>query len=344
MGTKKQVKKKGPRGKKARAKAKLERQWGETAIIDEDQQTHRVGKSRFLGKKLHEEKKKSLTSGRSKEDIGGPTKQEESIPENPHENDDNLNSDDSDFETDPMKKLLSLIQNSKGNSKKSIKSQRKGTNDSVVRHAMESGEDSDDSMRNSVDETDEDESSIDISVHKDDLSLDDTEQKDLDEDLLEGGINAETGVDWFRDRFSRMPLDESVIKTQSKSLTTVPVADNLDMLVTTYCGEKYLEGLLSGGKNTPRLWQEATRTAFIGTRKVLKHQWGRLYGDFSEQQAHVYPFLTRYTDMLVKIDSRKVNPLVVCCDTWPQVLTIILDHSTEKKWIKYIPCMPSIIY
>ena len=49
-------KKKGPKGKKARAKAKIDRQWGETRIENEEAQSRRIGNSRLLGKKSTERK------------------------------------------------------------------------------------------------------------------------------------------------------------------------------------------------------------------------------------------------------------------------------------------------
>eukprot|EP00980_Cylindrotheca_fusiformis_P005884 scaffold1233_cov111-Cylindrotheca_fusiformis.AAC.10 len=44
------TKKKGPKGKKARAKAKLEKRWGEVNVVDDGSKTKRVGNSRLLGK------------------------------------------------------------------------------------------------------------------------------------------------------------------------------------------------------------------------------------------------------------------------------------------------------
>ena len=49
-------KKKGPKGKKARAKAKIDRQWGEIRIENEEAQSRRIGNSRLLGKKSTERK------------------------------------------------------------------------------------------------------------------------------------------------------------------------------------------------------------------------------------------------------------------------------------------------
>jgi hypothetical protein len=83
--------------------------------------------------------------------------------------------------------------------------------------------------------------------------------------------------------------------------------------ISTFTTEsrEQLESLLPQTKEAPKKspseWQDHAQMAFAGNRKVLQNQWKRIHKRLTDDQAPIYPFLTRYADLLITTQSRKVQ-------------------------------------
>lgn len=345
-------KKKGPKGKKARAKAKLDRQWGEKVIVDEQndhrQQRKRIGKSRLLRRtgdstsamsremkeendhgtrKIGEFKKDKPQRRRMEQDDDTESSDDDGI--------DDLNflentmpggaSDDDEDEGETNASALSDLLKSIQHKSKTTK-KKKSKNNSTKNHGhleMETEDDSD------ILDDDGEESDIEDfgQLNDNELSDDADDNDDID------SINGETqpkhenfpNKDLFRERFGdRAPLDKFALENcKTKIPSIVALEETLELHVTSRQGQSQadkntvgctaMDELIPGIDSSRKDYQKIAQEAFDGNRIILRRQWQRqLKGSrqnspFSEQQAPVYSFLTRYTDMLITTDSRKVN-------------------------------------
>ena len=317
-GKQKIVKKKGPKGKKARAKAKLDRQWGETAIIDDENPNQRKGKSRLLGQgsvrfggETSERQPKGKTSPLSKSPRSALRKKDEPAKSyfssgKQRQNDDDASISDSDSdseaETAPLDDLLSAIRKSK----KKRKAIHGGDDDSVSYD----------------DEVMEDNASEDTDSCPDDSELEDyepgTDENDDDSDYSIHDTEAENNsfLDLFSHRFGRSPFLKSELK-RSPSTTRVTVDETVELHVSTSNDGNSFEGLLPNGTEVKQFgWQELAHSSFGANRKVLQRRWRRFNKRkvMSEDQASIYPFLTRYMDLLLTAETRKVGTAYVTCN------------------------------
>ncbi len=181
--SKKNEKKKGPKGKRARAKAKLERQWGET--VDESQLPHlRRGKSRLL----HQTHKQPTAS---------------KIRTDKENNDEDIqtSSDESDVEEGPALNLLlqSII--------------KKGSRQSRTREREDESE---------SETSNDDSSDAEMSV-EDTRDMDsDVEESNGEEEADDNDGDASSDVDPFSSHFNREPLsEEELAQAISDSSKTV---------------------------------------------------------------------------------------------------------------------------
>lgn len=314
MGSKQKAssKKKGPKGKKARAKAKLERQWGEVPLDDGDRKTQRVGNSRLLGKTgskairwgeaitktigaVSREGKEGYLSKRTTNPINtrfagqydGSSSSDES-------------SDDNSMSTPAaVSSLLSSIRKSSKGSGTTGK--RKTIEKATYDHGPED------------DLVDEKQSEDESSSEEDDLDLDDPDEiaegmNDDDEDSVEADNDGAT-IDFFRKRFNRELLSKSELSAGPPAPKRVLNGAPLEFLVSSSGDE--MDDLLVSEKDpakTAELWKTCSLTAFQGCRKVLQQQWKQFNRKvFASSQAPIYAPLARYADLFVTANSMKVR-------------------------------------
>ena len=334
FGKSKSDKKKGPKGKKARAKAKLDRRWGETTIQDDENQTRRIGKSRLLaksqdrssvrfGEKSTERQKVQTSSTGILRNREGSKEQTYYSSRKRHDDDDSSFSDsdnDSDLEIEitPLSNLLSSIKQSSKKKGKSKKGERTNFDPESDDEEAEMEEDN-----SGEDEMEEDEESLSENGETENLDngveIDDDDDDADDDSVLvtENGVGGdrEPALDLFRQRFSSIAMSESELENASPLTTKIPIERSHELHLSTLSKEKsdiFLDGLLPTSKNSKRSsgeWQEITEQSFSGNRKVLQRQWKRVNKTklMTDHQASIYPFLTRYTDLLVTTESRKVG-------------------------------------
>jgi hypothetical protein len=314
-------KKKGPKGKKARAKAKLDRQWGETAIIDEANQTRRIGNSRLKAK----EKKTAITWGKETQ----PNKTDRvttgilktrQTKENPYSrkqtrhgkkgsdsDDDDLNSvdsNDSETEGTALQDLLRTIQKSTKQKKK-----RRHEEEDLPAGVPNDMEESDESE---MEEDEEDFEEVEDIRNQEDAG--DEEENDDNDDIDSVGdadnedSEKNSTQDLFRQRFGRKHVEQSESENNPTS-HIIAVDESLELHVTHPEDSNTLDDLTSAleDANKRRDWEKLAEKSFAGNRMVLQRQWKRLHRQMSKEQAPIYSFLTRYTDMLVTTESLKVR-------------------------------------
>jgi hypothetical protein len=328
-------KKKGPKGKKARAKAKLERQWGEETVLDKQDKPRR-GKSRLLSSSP--KKKKRDNDSRQERMISEPTYE---FPNDVSEDD---SSDDDEKESDteaaaPMTNLLQSIRN-----KISVPKQK------ASRVVQDQDDDSDDNM----DENQDDEQQAnddDIMQEDDDSDVDleseselETEENDVNENEKDDDDYLEH-TDLFRQRFSREPLlaGAEALTSNDQPVIKLTLDANLELHVTA-AAESDLESRLlqikadnKDGSTEKDALQSISRESFECNRQVLQRQWKRKQKGLSTSQSQLYPFLSRYMDLLVTTDSIKVRKLRLCLNILLFVLLtcrsythlIILPHCSS---------------
>lgn len=319
-------KKKGPKGKKARAKAKLDRQWGETAIVDDDAQTRRIGNSRLLGKKSstsvkwggetttfipsNQEKRLSSVSLRKDNDS-----KKKIIQRRRNYNNDDESSDDSSDDEDSVNEfaavnnLLTSIRKSK---KRKNKLERRKvskivedndedeSDDNVEQYPAQDQSSSDEEMMEGMEEDGVDDSSI--------GEVTDDQDDDDNESIGDSG-NGKT-VDLFRERFSLEPLKESVMNPNPSTTRKISVDSSIELHVSSLTKDESLADLLLKEKDPKKTfdhWQKSAQTSFEGTRKVLQNQWKRFNKSLTGSQAPIYLALSRYADLFVTADSIKVR-------------------------------------
>ena len=82
------------------------------------------------------------------------------------------------------------------------------------------------------------------------------------------------------------------------------------VVVSNYGNGDDLQGLLTTEKEPRKSmeqWHSAAEGAFADNRKVLQRYWKQSQKKMTDNQAPIYPFLTRYADMLISTNSRKVS-------------------------------------
>ncbi|KAL3929757.1 MAG: hypothetical protein SGBAC_012070, partial [Bacillariaceae sp.] len=330
MGSKKKVKidkKKGPKGKKARAKAKLERQWGEVAIIDDEKSTKRIGNSRLLA----QQKKKSMGGGvswggettleRTQDVTKGeptapvtskssmkktPTKKFERKNNRRRSNDgyssssDESSDEDSDDETMAMDILMSKI-------KKSLKKKKRAAKRAMETDVVEADEDEavDTPMENEVSSDDDEESagsSESEDEEGDDASIPDA-NAEVDDAFVENDED-ESVIDIFRTRFSHKPLSSEEVDTISQpSRGSVSIGRSAELLLTRKSIGDELKDFETSEDDQSKLdeeyWNKCAMKCLESSRKVLSQRWKGFNKKkyFTSRQAPLYTALSSYADL-----------------------------------------------
>ena len=263
--------KKGPRGKKARAKAKLQRQWGEEARESEDQGTSlRFGKSRLLSSK-----KNSIIQSTAKTQDGEQVEDLDNIPQAHNEQHNFVDSDDAEDELEnenenAVDSFLQKLKTSKG--------------------SAESDDDEQDS------DMDEEASEADWSNNMD-------EEEEDDENMA-------PVVDLFSEHFSRSPLPEDdeqkAQKLKSAQTTTTLKELGLSSSIDIQASTEWLKDRGLDKTCDFAAWKGLARSAFECNREFLKQQWKSTRSKVfdSQLQTALYPGLTSYMDMLITAEKR----------------------------------------
>lgn len=339
MGSKKKVKidkKKGPKGKKARAKAKLERQWGEVAIIDDEKSTKRIGNSRLLA----QQKKKSMGGGvswggettleRTQDVTKGeptapvtskssmkktPTKKFERKNNRRRSNDgyssssDESSDKDSDDETMAMDILMSKI-------KKSLKKKKRAAKRAMETDVVEADEDEavDTPMENEVSSDDDEESagsSESEDEEGDDASIPDA-NAEVDDAFVENDED-ESVIDIFRTRFSHKPLSSEEVDTISQpSRGSVSIGRSAELLLTRKSIGDELKDFETSEDDQSKLdeeyWNKCAMKCLESSRKVLSQRWKGFNKKkyFTSRQAPLYTALSSYADLFSISKTMKV--------------------------------------
>lgn len=360
MAKQKTAKKKGPKGKKARAKAKLERQWGETAIVD-NEKPRRVGKSRLIARSANTDREPSVRwaqdEGRGKTQVAvepaasqgtsvkGVLKNNSpsSKTGNRHRKDETFRSDSEaesdDDETPALQGFLSAIRK-KIKQSGSSKRQGDGSQPSSNFDAQHRGDDSSDTEMESSDDSDNSDGDFD---EKDDNGIDEVD--DDDDDSVVDDIARRRKVDLYYQHFSQSPLQPDELKsTTQPSSNKLIINDQLEFEVITRIARRELDSSNFGPDTGLDDLRKLAATAFEGNRKALQNRWKRLHkGILKDSQFPVYSFLSRYMDLLITTDSRKVRTPdfkgghLLFKSQWLTSLLRIL--SIEKKCIRFTYCM-----
>lgn len=329
MAKKKITKKKGPKGKKARAKAKLERQWGETAIID-DEKPRRVGNSRLLKRTKNGESNQTIRWAPDKKEglepnpkapetfakpaFSGvlkkkqPTFQSKKHRSSSDDDDDFSDSegDSEDEDTPAVHGLLSSIRRVKNKSEnRKPQSASREVDAQVDNEGM--GEDvfTDTEMGHS--------SESDLSDDEGGISDDNLKDGNGDDD--DGSISEhmhssddKRPLDLFHQRFSRFPLKKEELTNMSSTSNKVSMNDMLEFQVMIPSMTDDSSGENFDSNTTPGELKTLADSSFECNRTFLQRRWKRLNkSTMTETQFSIYPFLTRYMDLFVTTDSRKVR-------------------------------------
>lgn len=318
-------KKKGPKGKKARAKAKLDKQWGETAIID-DEKPRRLGKSRLKTQLRTQDSGKAVqwTSSASREpDILPETTMDEGysapsasgnqqdskqksslrkgrLPRHEYVSD-SEEADSEDEEAPALQGLLEAI--------------RKAKRADSIKQPMKKGITS---WRNKMAQ-DDPASGVEMKGF-DDLSTSESESEPGDSDIEENAgddsveihlddDDDDRNMDLFYQHFNRKPLSSEQLQDSSSVSRKIKIDSKTEFCVSTSQSIE-VESPFSSTTTVDEL-KDLAEASFKGNRKVLKTMWTKLSKrQMTERQALIYPFLTRYMDMLITTESRKVRLVV----------------------------------
>ena len=296
MAKKKVEKKKGPKGKKARAAAKLDRQWGEH--VDEKAPTsYRRGKNRLLSKK-------TLADGMYEES------DEEEVPMKGADNKQiEKNDSDDEIQEDALHRLLKSIKNK---SKRSDRDLDKQQDDTLIEKVTE------------------DESDIEGS-QEDDTEDSETEDQTVNNDYDD---HADHSIDPFSSHFNQQLLpenNEEISQLMSSrasfdKVPTLPLDKSLDLqlsapsVLSLLKAHNLLDTQTSPSKSK-LAWNQIASELFACNRKVLKVGWkkinkqvikanpdghGTIHGaTLSSLQSCIYPHLASYADILITMESRK---------------------------------------
>jgi len=325
-------KKKGLKGKKARAKAKLEKQWGETAIIEDDK-PHRVGKSRLKARTITKDSEKTIqwasnevreqpsVPTTSSQDIGRrgsslvPTsgsRQQSSLRKgrtsyNEYVSDSEGN-DSEDDDAPAVQGLLDAIRKAAKRSDAGKNSKRKDRvskddNDSMIDENPESDiemqEEDDDDSSNHDSESETEES--DVVEQEDDEELVEEHSDDEDDD-----DHGDDKMDLFYAHFNQAPM--TLEQTQNMpSVSHKIIIDSTTELHVTTATNSVEDSTFKSTTSLDQLKRLAD-SSFQGNRKALKTRWTKVSkGSMTERQSSIYPFLTRYMDTFLVTESRKVR-------------------------------------
>ena len=126
-------------------------------------------------------------------------------------------------------------------------------------------------------------------------------EEDADDDLLED----EQNIDLFYQHFNRDPLPQEHLQSFSSTSHKIKLDSATELhVVVDPSAEK---DLLFNSNTSHDDLRRLAASSFDGTRKVLKTRWMKHSSTLmTERQASIYPFLTRYMDMLITTESRKV--------------------------------------
>jgi hypothetical protein len=161
------------------------------------------------------------------------------------------------------------------------------------------------------DEDDEEEEEYD-----DDLSIEEEEEEfeeddDLDEnDSVQGGQNSDAtlSADLFQKHFGKKPLTSDELAKTNGNTSIITVSESIELHVTDPIVRTDSDLLTLNAKTSPRDLSALAETSFQVNRKLLQHRWKRIQkSGLTENQSPIYPFLTRYMDLLVTTSNRKVR-------------------------------------
>lgn len=332
MGKKKATdkKKKGPKGKIARGKAKLERQWGEVA--KEDAVPKRSGKSRILSRQKQANNRKTTKNNNEVEEDNGEVLMDWNDPSfdtkpaivmksgNDDDDDDSYSSrSDAEEEGDEIdgggafySKLLNTIRKTKQNNN------------------FDSGDDSEEEDEDSAMEDDDTRNTGKMMKHDSDDESDDGEEDDKMKATTEQAVD-EAAFDFFGKRFSNnnsnnqndslavpaLPEDEAereeIIRQLHQQTKKIGVP-HVDPMLELQASKEFLEdmGVSNNSNNMSKLaWKKLAYQSFGCNRDLLKRRWEELMANrnnnLSSLQSVIYPFVTRYADCLITCKNKKVR-------------------------------------
>jgi Protein of unknown function (DUF1253). len=309
------TKKKGPKGKKARKAAKLERQWGES-VDDEEIQKARIrkGKSRLVNHTATVDSSSNHTSNQSFKELHDGSRI-----------DSDQSEDESEAVIDSGRTLASLLMNIQ---KSHPVSQRESTVEENFHHGLE--EISNHSSRESEvsdGDTTNDESGDEIDFDFENLSP--------------------KGENLYISHFDKPPLpdeknDESIDK-EFKRITMSTLNENVVVQGSLEVKERYENGTVS-----------LALDSFSHVRKNIAKRWGKVNGIvsrknidgsdeknghsvFSELQAAIYPAIANYCDSLVTCmnpQNRKAFDNILALHVLNHILTANYDITSHNNVIR----------
>lgn len=291
MGKKTPSKKKGPKGKKARAAAKLQRQWGEE--VDENEvksAKYRKGKSRLLGKapsRMKSEPRRTFFSAGTMV----------------NNNERNINQDDESSVNSDDSFVGSV---SKGNDRflRKLSKITKTRNEKNIEIDLS-----------------EDEMSYDISMEEDDTRASQMDNQDHEEEEI---MNIDVdkmspiGENSYHAHFGMDPLpDENHGTEESQAMKRVtPIGLHEDFLVHLSANAK--ERLL--GTSGMNIFSHVDKTLALNWAKMNTKAWRKNSGQsvassernalFSDLQAALYPAVGSYCDCLITCANRENNDAI----------------------------------
>lgn len=276
-------KKKGPKGKRARAKAKLERQWGEETN-EESGSFKRAGRSRLLSRRK--------------------------IDKPPEEH-----GDDYDSEDDAAVDALMPRQTGKSeysdndDGKEEMDLDNGGAYSKLLQTIRETEKDGD---SDSEDDSDVEEDAG-LSGK---LAQDETEDEKGEEATDE--VEEDYDFDPFGSRFSKeaLPEDDTMREKVLQNLQQtkkVRIA-HVDPLLELQVSQPLLEEMKVDDSMPPSAWKNLSKVSFSCNRDSLKRCWTETQKkNLSSWQNALYPFMTRYADCLIACNSAKVRTT----QSWP---------------------------
>ena len=272
-------KKKGPKGKKARAKAKLERQWGEEAPADAPKKALRGSQQRKKTKK-----KEVPVENDDGVDWDDPALRQHN---DDADDDDEGGFDDDGSEDDEEEMALDSLMQSI--SKHQKRKQGKNHNDD--------DDENQDDMEATDDESDEEEQSDD----------DNNDEDDECDDMVSATVN----FDLFSSHFNRDDIpetDEQLLEYRQQlqtKLTKISAVDDVDIHLSPNLHTK----LVGDGQT----WSSVCQSAWANNRQLLKDSWRSRTKKLHTNplQSVVYPCLASYADTLVTTNHADTVPLHV---------------------------------
>lgn len=294
------AKKKGPKGKKARAKAKLERHWGETTNEEEVEASRvRRGKSRLLPPVLsrgpgdHQQQQpvqhresNAKTSGEKNQRNSYILSDKVKVPmqEESSDSDDESENVDNDVQNGALSQLLQSIGDcggtrSRGTNSKKVKTPQVGRKAAAGENGNndESSNGGSESEMDAEGEDDRDESSSD--------QVDESDKSVIEEELDEAEFDDSSELDLFSSHFNRDPLPKQNeeferIVNASQQTTKVPVpmlSQSLDIQLSasTTNALNLSDSEKDNSSALSQKWLDTATSLFSCNRKVLKQGWRR---------------------------------------------------------------------